>query len=99
MPTSNAEGLQKSLLEAASPGRPIVTYDVPGCREIVKDGYNGFFVHVQDIYGSPKAIKTLLNDYDLCTLMGKNGRKLVKKYFSQEQIANETLAVWEEVLS
>ena len=99
MPTSNAEGLQKSLLEAASPGRPIVTYDVPGCREIVKDGYNGYLVQLKSIDGLVQAISQLINDYELCVQMGKNGRKLVKKHFSQEQIANETLAVWEEVLS
>jgi len=96
---SYREGLPKSLLEAASCGRPIVTYDVPGCREIVKDGYNGYLVQLKSINGLVQAISQLLNDHKLCVQMGKNGRKLVKKHFSQEQIANETLAVWEEVLS
>ena len=96
---SYREGLPKSLLEAASCGRPIVTYDVPGCREIVKDGYNGYLVQLKSIDGLVQAISQLINYYELCVQMGKNGRKLVKKHFSQEQIANETLAVWEEVLS
>jgi len=99
LPTTYGEGLPKSLLEAASCGRPIVTYDVPGCREIVKDGYNGYLVMPKSVDGLVQAISHLLNNYDLCVKMGKNGRKLVEKHFTQEKIAQETIAVWEEVLA
>jgi len=99
LPTTYGEGLPKSLLEAASCGRPIVTYDVPGCREIVIDGYNGFLVKPKSVSGLVDAISTLLKDEELCTKMGRNGRKLVEKYFTQEKIAKETIAVWEEVLA
>ena len=44
---SYREGLPKVLLEAASTGRPLVATDVPGCREIVSDGYNGFLVDLK----------------------------------------------------
>jgi len=98
LPTIYGEGLPKSLLEAASCGRPIVTYDVPGCREIVIDGYNGFLVEPKSVDGLVGAISKLLNDRELCIKMGKNGRKLVEKYFTQEKIAQETMAVWEELL-
>jgi len=99
LPTSYGEGLPKSLLEAASCGRPIVTYDVPGCREIVKDGYNGYLVKPKSVTGLVKAISQLLNDTELCVKMGSNGRKLVEEHFTQEKIAEETIAVWEEVLA
>ena len=99
LPTSYGEGLPKSLLEAASCGRPIITYDVPGCREIVKDGYNGYLVQPKSIDGLVEAIILLINNYKLCVQMGKNGRKLVEKHFTQEKIARETIAVWEEVLA
>ena len=99
LPTSYGEGLPKSLLEAASCGRPIVAYDVPGCREIVKDGYNGYLVQPKSIDGLVEAIILLINNYKLCVQMGKNGRKLVEKHFTQEKIARETIAVWEEVLA
>ena len=80
LPTTYGEGLPKSLLEAASCGRPIVTYDVPGCREIVKDQYNGCLVEPKNVDGLVDAISKLLNNYDLCVKMGNNGRKLVEKY-------------------
>ena len=99
LPTTYGEGLPKSLLEAASCGRPIVAYDVPGCREIVKDGYNGYLVQPKSIDGLVEAIILLINNYKLCVQMGKDGRKLVKKYFTQEKIAQETMAVWDEVLA
>ena len=99
LPTTYGEGLPKSLLEAASCGRPIVTYDVPGCREIVIDGYNGFLVKAKRVDDLISAISNLLDDRELCIKMGKNGRKLVEKYFTQEKIAQETMAVWEELLA
>ena len=99
LPTSYGEGLPKSLLEAASCGRPIVTYDVPGCREIVIDGYNGILVKPKSVTCLVNAISQLLNDSELCVKMGKNGRKLVEKHFTQEKIAEETIAVWEELLA
>ena len=45
---SYREGLPKSLIEACAVGRPIVTTDVPGCRECVKSGYNGYLVPAKD---------------------------------------------------
>lgn len=92
------EGLPKSLLEAASCGRPIVAYDVPGCREIVLDGKNGFLVPFKDGQALHKIIRKLLEDSKLCSRMGKLGRELVVKKFSQERIAEETKLVWKEVL-
>ena len=87
------------MLEAASCGRPIISYNVPGCREVVIDGLNGILIPLKDIDALIKATETLLNDYELCVQMGKNGRELIVKEFSLEQIANETMAVWEEVLN
>jgi glycosyltransferase involved in cell wall biosynthesis len=98
LPTSYGEGLPKALLEAASCARPIVTYDVPGCREIVEDRLNGILVPVKDKQKLVEAIAQLLIDPDLRRKMGAAGRAKVVKGFSQESVAEETLRVWEEVL-
>jgi glycosyltransferase involved in cell wall biosynthesis len=96
---SYREGLPKVLLEAASCGRPIVTFDVPGCREVVVDSVNGFIVPPRDVGALTNALKQLLLDPELCNQMGMTGRQKVLNEFSQEQVAKETVRVWREVLS
>ena len=68
---SYREGLPKGLLEAASCGKPIITTDVPGCREIVKNEINGLLVPPKDSHELMKAMKKLilnksLRCYPLC---------------------------------
>ena len=96
---SYREGLPKSLLEAASCGLPIVAYDVPGCREIVIDGYNGFLVPFQDNVALHEAVLRLIMDKDLCDRMGLLGRELVVKNFSGKIIAEQTISVFLNVLN
>ena len=57
---SYREGLPKVLLEAASIGRALVTTNVPGCREIVRDGVNGFLVQVKESKCLAEAIQKLI---------------------------------------
>jgi glycosyltransferase involved in cell wall biosynthesis len=96
---SYREGLPKSLLEAASCAVPIVSYDVPGSREIVIDRLNGLLVPLKNTAELNNAIKILLSDHSLRESYGKSGRELVINEFSQEKIAVETSAVWKEVLN
>lgn len=96
---SYREGLPKSLLEAASCGRPIVTTDVPGCREIVLDGDNGFLVEVHNSTALADAIEKLLVDKKLRQQMGSRGRELVEKEFSQEKIVSDVLMLYRQALS
>lgn len=93
------EGLPKSLLEAASCGRPIVATDVPGCREIVLDGDNGFLVEVRNSTALADAIQKLLFDKKLRQRMGLRGRELVEKEFSQEKIVSDVLMLYRQALS
>ena len=99
LPSTYGEGLPKSLLEAASCGRPIVTYDVPGCREAVIDNVNGYLVDSKDEVALLNALEKLLGDSELRARFGMAGRELVLEEFSQEKVATETMSVWKEVLS
>jgi len=99
LPSSYGEGLPKALLEAASCGRPIVTYNVPGCREVVVDGENGILVPLKDGQALAAALEKLLRDPELRRRMGAAGRAMVLREFSQERVATETMRVWEEVLA
>ena len=94
LPSYYREGVPKSLIEAASCGRPIVTTDSPGCREIVKDGENGFLVPVRDSAALAAAVGKLLNDPHLRRRFGTRGRELVIEKFSLERVVTDTLSVY-----
>ena len=96
---SYREGLPKSLLEAASCARPIVTTNVPGCRDVVRDGDNGLLVEARDASSLANALARLLVDSELRLRMGQRGRERVLNEFSQERVIAQVLALYREVLS
>ena len=95
---SYREGLPRVLIEAASIGRPIVTTDVPGCREVVRDGDNGLLVPVRDARALADALRTLLNDAKLRRDMGTRGRARVMAEFSVESFVADSLQVYSDLL-
>ncbi len=96
---SYREGLSRSLLEAASMAKPIVTTDVPGCKDIVDDGINGFLCQAKDPLDLANAmIKMIeLSDEERFT-MGKNAREKVLKNFSEEIIIKKYQQAIKEVV-
>ena len=95
---SYREGLPKALLEAASCGRPIVAADVPGSREIARDGESGLLVPPRDPAALAAAILRLAGNPALRARLGAGGRALVQREFSEECIAADTLALWRRLL-
>ena len=95
---SYREGLPKVLIEAAASGRPIVASDAPGCREIVRDGENGFLVPVRDAIALAAALQKLIGDPDLCSRMGRRGREIVEAEFALDKVVQQTLALYKELL-
>lgn len=92
---SYREGLPKSLIEAAAAGRPIVTTDVPGCREVVTEEVNGFLVPPQDSKSLATAINKLLADPSLREKMGITNRLKAELEFANEIIIQQTHAVYD----
>jgi glycosyltransferase involved in cell wall biosynthesis len=95
---SYREGLPKMLIEAGACGLPLVVTDIPGCREVVEDGKNGFLVPPRDSQLLADALKKLIVDADLRNDMGLYSRKLVLERFSSDMINEKILAVYDEVL-
>lgn len=95
---SYREGMPKFLLEAASVGLPIVTTDVPGCREVVINNENGYLVPARNPKALADAIKKLLKDETLRKRMGERGRALVEREFDIEKIVEETLSLYQRML-
>jgi len=99
LPTTYGEGIPKILIEAAAGGCPIVAYDVPGCREIVTDGFNGRLVPAGDVSRFAQAIAQLLAEPEQRRRMGAQGRNLVEAEFSQEIVVAQSLAIYSELLA
>ena len=92
---SYREGLPKSLIEAASAGRPIVTTDVPGCREVVTHMVNGLLIQPRDVTALATAIEKLVNDPQLRQSMGKENRQKAESEYANEMIIAQTHGVYD----
>ena len=98
LPSSYGEGVPKSLIEAAACGRPIVAYNVVGCREIVRDGKNGLLVPPNNINLLEKALDTLLDDEAKRFEMGRESRLLAIDLFSNEKVFAAFEKIFRDVL-
>ena len=96
---SYREGLPKSLLEALSSGRPIITTDVPGCREVCEDGVNGLLIPVRDSIALSDAIEKLAINPELRQAMGRAGRMRAESEFSSELVCTQTLDLYRRLMS
>lgn len=99
LPTFYGEGLPKSLLEAAASARAIVATDVPGCREIVRQGQNGWLVPARNVTALVAALRNALSQPDLCARYGAAGRRMVENEFSLDTVIGATLALYNEAFS
>ena len=94
LPSYYGEGVPKVLLEAAAAGRPIVTTDMPGCREVVTEGVNGLLVPARDVPALAQALGTLIQNPGQRRVMGEQGRQLAERNFSEGLVIAQTLAVY-----
>jgi glycosyltransferase involved in cell wall biosynthesis len=95
---SLGEGIPTALLEAGACARPVVTTDVPGCRDVVIDGENGLLVPPNDPQALAKAIEQLLRDPQLRLRLGQAGRARVLERFTDDRINHQTWAVYRRLL-
>lgn len=96
---SYREGLPKSLIEACAVGRPIVTTNVPGCRECVDEGINGYLVPDRNSKELADAIEKLILDADKRKIYGLASRKKAEQDFSIENVIKKTFSIYESLLS
>jgi glycosyltransferase involved in cell wall biosynthesis len=95
---SYGEGVPKVLIEGAACGRPLVTTNVPGCREVVRHEENGLLVPPADSQALSGALLRLIRDAKLRESMGRRGRVLVENEFSLEKVIDETFKIYERIL-
>ena len=95
---SYREGVPRTLLEAASMGKAIVTTNAPGCKEVVEDGVNGFLVPIKDYKNLAKKIEVLIDNKKLREKFSKNSRIKAVNEFDIKIVVDKYLEVYEEIL-
>ena len=94
---SYREGLPKGLIEAAACALPLVTTDVPGCREVVRDGVDGLLVPARDGGALAQAIARLHDDPVLAARLGQAAREKALAEFDERIVIARTCAVYREL--
>jgi glycosyltransferase involved in cell wall biosynthesis len=95
---SYREGAPRILLETAAAGLPIVTTDVPGCREVVRHGVNGLLVPPRDAPALADAIASLIEHPERGRKMGLAGRNIALAEFDESIVIRRTLDVYRELM-
>jgi len=96
---SYREGMSRVLLEASLMAKPIITTDVPGCRELVDDGYNGFLCDPKDSIDLAEKMEMMLLLEDIERInMGIHGRKKVVNEFDEQIVIDRYREAIGEVL-
>jgi len=94
---SYREGLPVSLLEAAACGRPVVSTDAPGCREIAIDDQTGLLVPIEDTSALAQAMQRLAQSPELRARFGRAARKLVEDKLSARIIGRSVVALYNQL--
>ena len=96
---SYREGLPRALLEAAACARPLIATDVPGCREICRDGETGLLVPPRDVDALVRAILRMLDTAALTAACACAARVKVENEFTLAHIGAQTLALYQRLLT
>lgn len=98
LPSRGGEGLPRTLLEAAACGRALLTTDVPGCRDLVRDGIEGLIVPPDDPAALAAALVRLCADPALVAGMGRAARSRVESGdFTEEAVTRAVCAIYAEL--
>jgi len=93
------ENFSNALVEAQSLGKPVVTFDVGGNREIVKDGETGYVVPYLDVDGLIERTVSLLRDRGTRSLFGERGRTLTRTALSSDRVLGEYRQLFAELMN
>lgn len=91
---SYREGLPRSLLEGGAMGRALITTDVPGCKEVVRQGKTGFLVRLADASSLAEAMLRLCEDTALVAALGASARADIVTRFDEQHVIDNTLATY-----
>ncbi len=88
------EGVPRSLIEAAACGRPIVTTDSPGCRDLVRDRQEGILVPLRDVEAAARALVELAGNADLRARLGRAAHARFAERFTEAEVRRRVSSVY-----
>jgi glycosyltransferase involved in cell wall biosynthesis len=88
------EGVPRSLIEAAACGRPVVTTDSPGCRDLVRHGREGILVPLRDVEAAARALVELAKDGELRTRLGTAAHARFREQFTEAEVRRKVRSVY-----
>jgi glycosyltransferase involved in cell wall biosynthesis len=92
---SHREGVPRSTQEALAVGRPVITTDVPGCRETVLDGINGFLVEPLSPDDLVNKMEKFIKSPELIIQMGRESRRLAQEKFDSVKVNKKLVSYFE----
>lgn len=98
LPSYYREGVPRSILEALSIGMPVITTLMPGCKETVDSGKNGFLIEPEALDPLVDAMTHFLDNPEQISIMGKASRKLAERKFDVHLINVQMLEIINDVL-
>lgn len=98
LPSRGGEGLPRTLLEAASCGRAIVTTDVPGCRDLVRNGVEGLIVPPNDPNALAAALISLSLETATVTAMGRAARLRILEDHTEDAVGQAVVKLYRSML-
>ena len=99
LPSYYREGTRRSLLEAAAMGKPIITTDMPGCREVVERGKNGDLCRIRDPEDlARKMIQFIGLPASEWSRMGRYGRRKMERQYDESIVIGRYVSVIKDIL-
>lgn len=95
---SYREGFGVSIMEAQAMGVPVISSDITGCNEIIKEGYNGLLIPPRSLPRLQQAMEQLCDDPKLIQQMKTVARKTMKAKYDQQYVWKETVASYKTMI-
>ncbi len=97
--TSLLEGLARVLPQAIMMGKPVISFDLDGAHEVIKDGVNGYLIEPENIETLADRIIDLASNSSKAKKFGKAGREFLKDEFSNEKMVEQIHNLYTKLLS
>jgi len=99
LPSYYREGVPRVLLEAGAVGLPLVTTDMPGCRDVVRHGWNGLLVRPRDVESLCGAVETIVGDLAAWRQRAERNKQHIERNFGIEMVADSYARIYRSVLA